>query len=222
MGDKRSTWEPVAREAVQAVERAREAGSQMELFGGPKAAPEPAWDGKGRKPGARNRGKVGLAEYMAAQGWRAPGEAMAQAAALAEDGDGLEIAFRRAVWLQQAALGALDAASDGLGAVERAAVQAAIARDLMAMTMALWKEQNACAAQLLPYTLQRLAPVEAEKPGAAVRLVAVARPAGAAGVPDDMLLAPADVRAKIEQHQGVGDGADGDADAAIRTDDASD
>lgn len=214
MSGARGEWHGAARSAAEAVEAARESAEQLALFGqeareadeeADRRDPERRRRAPGRPKGSRNAAKLGLSAYMAAQGWRAPGEALAQAAGLGERGDGLEIAFRRALWLQEAALGALDAAGPGLTDVERTAVQTAIARDLMSMTVALWREQNAAANNLLPYTLQRLAPLEkagADAPPAA--RIGIAPPSTAVGGVRPRLL-PADLR--IEQNQGLGDGA---------------
>lgn len=217
MSGERGEWSGAARAAAEAVGKARAVGDQLGLFGGP-VAPEPEEQaerrGPGRPRGSRNAAKTGLAEYMAARGWRAPGEAVAQAAGLAEAGDGFEIAFRRACWLRASAIEAV--LGDDAQAVAR------LAGDVMGLTLAIWREQNAAAAQLLPYTLQRLAPLEAEKAGGPQVSVGVTPPAQVRGGAAAALLAPADVRAKMQQDQGLGDWARAASDAAIRTGGASD
>lgn len=208
MSGARGEWHGAARAAAEAVEAARDCGEQLGLFGDPER--ESVEDdgerrGRGRPKGSRNAAKLGLSAYMAAQGWRAPGHAVALAAGLAEDGDGLEIAFRRAAWLRTAS---------GLPPDPGA---------LASMAFAIWREQNAAAAQLLPYTLQRLAPVEAAKPADQRMWVGRDQP-GSAPVEgaETPRLAPANVRMKVQQFQDVSDEARDDPDAGIRTEDASD
>lgn len=207
MSGGRSEWAGVAREAAETVDRSRAVGSQLGLFGDPEAgaaddvAQGDGPRGPGRPKGARNAAKLGLAAYMAAQGWKAPGHAVALAAGLAEDGDGFEVAFRRACWLRASAIDAV-AAEDDVQAVAR------VAGDVMGLTLAIWREQNAAAAQLLPYTLARLAPQDAPKPGAQRPSIGIAAPGGKAPSPElARLLAPADVRAKVVADQGLGEAA---------------
>jgi hypothetical protein len=223
----REAEKAMARDLADSVGRARSAGEQLGLFGGdPEREAERAEAREasrgGRKPGSRNKVKTGLAEYMAAKGYRAPGEALALAAGLTERGDPLEIAFRRALWLKNAALDAIEAEAGDLTDAQRALASADLARELMSLTAALWKEQNAAAAQLLPYTLQKLAPAEPDEDEAKRPSIGVATPQGAVAAPSERVrLAPADVRARSVEYQGVGDGTAERADGGARTDGAS-
>jgi hypothetical protein len=134
---------------------------------------------------------------------------VALAAGLAEDGDPLEIAFRRAVWLQQAAVAQVTAGLDGLGDAERARILAEMASGLVGLTAGLWREQNAAAAQLLRYTLQPLAPAEPPTEAADRPRLGIAAPSAQLGpAVARAALLPADVRAQVEQYQGVDDEAD--------------
>jgi hypothetical protein len=220
MSGERSEWAKAARDAAEAIERSRGVAAQLGLFGDPQPQGEPEGEarrGPGRPKGSRNAGKLGLAEWMAAHGWRAPGHAVALAAGLAEDGDGLEVAFRRACWLRASAIEAV--------AAEGVDVQAAarLIGDVMALTMAIWREQNAAAAQLLPYTLAKLSPLDAPKEGAVRPRIGIAPPSAAvAAGRSERLLGPAQWRAKMQQDQGVGDDAPAGSDEGGSDDGASD
>lgn len=207
---KAGATERIAREVAEGLRRSRDAAEQLGLFAGPVAAepePEAPRATGGRPKGAIDRAKRGLLEYMAAKGYRAPGEALAASAGLTERGDPFEIAFARALWLMEAA-----------GFIDRDP------QALATLTVGIWREQNAAAAQLLPYTLRRLAPHEApaEDAPAAAR-VAVFGSAGAA-VPavDARRFAPAQVRAGMLADQRVSGMADRNPDAAVRTEGPSD
>lgn len=205
----RSTWTEPARLAADEVQRAREVGEQLGLFDAPtpvEPAVESEWKGRGRKPGSRNKGKLGLAEWMAAQGWRAPGEAVALAAGLNDaTRDPFQIAFARAVWLREASGLPPDPAGTA------------------AMAMAIWKEMTSAATALLPYTLARLGPLDAPQDEAARPSIGIAAPSAAvAQGARRPRLAPADLRAEGEADQRVGDAATGDPDRASRTESASD
>lgn len=225
---KRGEWDRAASDAAAAVERSRDAGEQLGLFGTARdgdadRALERAEARRGGRPqGARNKAKVGLAEYMAAQGYRAPGQQVALAAGLGEEGDPLEIAFRRAVWLQQAAVEQVTAGMDDLGEVERRRILAEMASGLVGLTAAIWREQNAAAAQLLPYTMQKLAPAEPAKPEADRPRLGIAPPSAQLGAAvARAALVPADVRAGFERNQGLGGDAPGASDDGSSDDDAS-
>lgn len=218
MSGERSEWRKAAQDAAEAVERSRAVGAQLGLFGDPAPADQGEAEGKrgpGRPKGSRNAGKLGLAEWMAAHGWRAPGHAVALAAGLAEDGDGLEIAFRRACWLRASAIEAV-AGDDDVQAVAR------LAGDVMALTLAIWREQNAAAAQLLRYTLAPLAPLDAPKEGAVRPRIGIAPPSAAvAAGRSERLLGPAQWRAKMQQDQWFADGAASGSDEGGSDDGAS-
>jgi hypothetical protein len=91
--------------AAERVERAREVGVQLALFGPPAApAVEPEAAGRiGRPKGARSKVKTQLRELMAAQGWRDPASQLAYLAGLNSRDDPDLVAVGRAEALLVAA-----------------------------------------------------------------------------------------------------------------------
>lgn len=223
----------MAAEAARRVERAREVGDQLSLFGPPAPMPAPgegeAGEGGkriGRPPGARNKVKAQLRELMAAQGWRDPAQQLAYLAGLNSREDPYLVALGRAE-----ALVASSEDGEGEGALERAerlleraqgseerkiAMRvlasaeerlAARAERVIALAGAILREMRQAADSLMPYVFAKLTPdVTDARQQMFVQVLAGGGAASSQAI--GARLGPPPMPSDIpEGYQGLGDGA---------------
>lgn len=196
----------IARRAADAVERAREVADavQPDLFEAP--APVDQVDAAPRRPGrpkgARNKAKTGLADWLAAQGYRAPGEQLAALAGLATRSDPTLQAIQRT-----------EAIAAALG------VTGPKAR--LALFFQIIREMRQAADALLPYTAEKITPDVAA--ASVVQIGIMGRPTqGAAGALAAGMGPPPMPQAKAVENQTVDHDPPTDADDETRTEGASD
>jgi hypothetical protein len=203
----RSAIEQRAKAAADRLDAARDVGRQLSLLPAEASPADPAEiepRGPGRPAGSRNRRTSKLRAMLAARGFRMPEDLVAETAGLGARGvTGVELAMQRAeqvaAWLT----------GDGYSSMKRA--------ELMGLFIAIWKEQNAAAASLLPYGLEKLTPDAAPATVVPIVLPAASRPGDQARViehrPSE--LAPPPMPDEIEQDQALAPS------APMRSDDGS-
>lgn len=181
--------------AAQVGERLAEvsdAGRQLGLFGEPQRSDQGGAEprGPGRPAGARNKAKLGLAEYMAAMGYRAPAQQLAFIAGLAQSElDALETCMARAE---------LVAAWAGLTSPAAKAT----------LFLSILKEMRLAADAILPYTAARLQP-ETPPEDPTKRLVIGMMGGGDAGSAGPRRIGPPPMPSEIrERNQDVSEAAD--------------
>lgn len=176
----------LAADAARRVERMREVGDQLSLFGPPVPLP-PAGEGEageqgkriGRPPGARNKVKAALRDLMAAQGWRDPAQQLAYLAGLNSREDPFLVALGRAETLVAASEDGGAESEDALARAERllerargseerkiamralaAAEERAASRAdrVVSLAGAILREMRQAADSLMPYVFAKLTP----------------------------------------------------------------
>lgn len=200
-----------AREAAERLDRAREQGRQLSLLAAEPTPADPAElepRGPGRRPGSRNKRTSKLRQMLAARGCRMPEDLVAEVAGLqARDLSSVDLAMARAeqvaAWLEE---------RSGFGPMKR--------DEMRGLFVAIWKEQVAAAAALLPYGLEKMTPDQAGT--AAPTLIVMpgsrdhAQPGDRARVIDGTM-APPPLPGETEQNQQVSGAAPDRPDGGIRT-----
>jgi hypothetical protein len=174
--------------AAAALDEAREVGRQLDLFASRPAPVEDAGEaprGPGRPKGSRNRVKVGLAEMLAHQGYRAPAEVLAHLAGLHVREDPFLVAIGRA----QALLTAAGGEAEGPMLVDTA--------------LRILREQRQAADALAPYVHPKVSPDGAP---AAPMVVQIAAGLGVQVGASARVGPPPLPVGESERDQGVGEG----------------
>lgn len=231
----------LASEAARSVERAREVGDQLSLFGPPVPVAEDDGDqggagGRriGRPPGARNKVKAQLRDLMAAQGWRDPAQQLAYLAGLNSREDPFLVALGRAEALVEATEGGtaedpleraerlLDRASGSeerkiamralAAAEERAASRA---ERVVGLAVGILREMRQAADSLMPYVFGKVTPdLVDNRAQMLVQVMAGTGGEGAARAIGARLGPPPMPSANAEEYQGVAEGAVRQSDGA--------
>ena len=189
----------------EAAEQLQRDGAQLGMFGSEGEVLPPASRGPGRPPGAQNKLKSRLKDYLAAKGYRDPAEHLALLAGLdRRDKHPLHVA---------------------------AEIAAALGEDVMAVA----REMRQATEALMPYWHAKLTPdVQVTAPSVNILMQGADGAVGISlGQGSDDPFAPLDVRVGLlpgpeegaedqaQGNQALSEGQDGQSDAASRTDEVS-
>lgn len=205
----RTATEERARRAAERLDAARAVGRQMDLLAVEASPADPAelpQRGPGRPAGSRNRRTSKLRQMLAARGFRMPEDLVAETAGLGARGvTGIELAMQRAeqvaAWLE----------GDG----------PPLKRDQrQGLFVAIWKEQNAAAASLLPYGLEKLTPDAAPAVVVPIVMPGAGRPGDDARLVEGRAtraFGPPPMPGEVERNQGLALAAPAQSDGRSRT-----
>lgn len=198
--------------AAERLDAARVVGRQLDLIpaeASPADVAELEPRGRGRPAGSRNRRSSKLRQMLAARGFRMPEDVVAETAGLGARGlSGVELAMARA----EQVVAWLEGRAPGGAAMKRA--------EVLGVFVTCWKEQNAAAAALLPYGLEKLTPDQAPAAVTNIVMPGAAVPGDRAKVIDGSLasdLAPPPMPGEVERNQGLAPGAARQSDGSSRT-----
>lgn len=180
----------LAADLAERVDQARADGEQLGLFGEPDQSDRDEAEARkpGRPKGARNKAKIGLAEYMAAKGWRAPAQQLAFLAGLNSQGlDAFELCYRRTEWIAR-----------------QFEIEGGSTKAMLFLT--LLKEMRLAADALTPYTAERLAPAQPAPPANQRPVIGIQLGVGASGAEPQRRIGPPPMPSEIrERNQDVSD-----------------
>lgn len=217
----RNSYEELARQASDRMDRVRASGQQLQLL--PDEAGVPVADaakGVGRPRGAVNKGSSELRRWLARQGYRMPEDQLAQMAGLASSDPAIIQAMERT---EAVMAWAFDAATDKDGNPREAGPEQKIS-----LMMGLLAIMERAASAILPYGTPKASPdVTVTQNTTFIVPSAPSAPADPAASARDVTpvrtgrMMPADVRANIERNQDVRDSDNGQSDSAIRMEGSS-
>lgn len=219
MSGRPNSFEELAQEAAERLDLARAQGQQLSLL----ADNEPQAVAGRKHERVRGRGKAlsQMREFLAAQGYRLPEEALAQMAGLASREDAVLTAM---VAAERVVSWAFAGAEDKYGN----AVKPTPAARLRAFETAYTVQLRALDA-LMPYGLAKVSPDGPQAPVVQVNVVGAPQDRGDPATRardvtpvEGGRMMPADAIWEIEQNQSVGKAAAPQSDGADRTDEASD
>jgi hypothetical protein len=211
MAKARNSFEEMARKGAARLDKVREAGQQLALLPDEAGAtPVEVGTGKpGRPKGATGKGSSQLRRWLAAEGYRMPEEQLARIAALDSDEGPMLAAMAMA---ERVLAWSFDGAQTKDGGTRVPEPE-----QRLAVFLQCYAQIQRAAEALLPYGTPKAAP---ESGGAPV--VQVINMPGAAAperadrardvTPGDSAMAPADVRWKVQQKQGLGEASPDDSD----------